>query len=330
MQQAMLAMPRLCGWQATLAIVSTLAWAASCAGGVNGQSDLAAADLSSGGPVDFAVAPPTVLSGFAYPWAVAWDADSSAWFVANRIIPPAGVPVKSGTAYLSRIAADLSRVDVRWLSGLNAPAGLAVASGKLYLADADEILVIDIASQAVQKRTAVAGVAAYLNGLALDSVAGRAYLADSGGNQIWSYSIPSATSSLLVKSPSLASPQGLAVVGANLIAVSAGSGGGNGTISSIELLSGSLSTLGSFRGNLVGLAYDPNNLCYLVGDAALAFVSRVDLLGGRSVPARNFAADGLQAVAGLAFDPLASRLAVTDPLGNRVAIFSLPLHDSFW
>jgi len=70
-----------------------------------------------------------------------------------------------------------------WLRGLNAPKGLAVYQGKLYIADLTEVVVVDIASATIlQKITAPDSV--FLNDVTVDAQ-GRVYISDTRKNRIY-------------------------------------------------------------------------------------------------------------------------------------------------
>ncbi len=70
-----------------------------------------------------------------------------------------------------------------WLRGLNAPKGMAVFQGKLYIADLTEVVVVDIASATiVQKITAPDAV--FLNDVTVDAEGG-VYISDTRKNRIY-------------------------------------------------------------------------------------------------------------------------------------------------
>lgn len=70
-----------------------------------------------------------------------------------------------------------------WLRGLNAPKGLAVFQGKLYIADLTEVVIVDITSAKIlQKIQAPDSV--FLNDVAIDTQ-GRVYISDTRKNRIY-------------------------------------------------------------------------------------------------------------------------------------------------
>ncbi len=70
-----------------------------------------------------------------------------------------------------------------WLRGLNAPKGLAVYQGKLYVADLTEVVVVDIASAKILNKIK-APDAVFLNDVTVDSK-GVVYISDTRINRIY-------------------------------------------------------------------------------------------------------------------------------------------------
>ncbi|MBU1620576.1 MAG: SMP-30/gluconolactonase/LRE family protein [Gammaproteobacteria bacterium] len=70
-----------------------------------------------------------------------------------------------------------------WLRGLNAPKGLAVYQGKLYIADLTEVVIVDIASAKILNKIK-APDSVFLNDVAVDSK-GVVYISDTRINRIY-------------------------------------------------------------------------------------------------------------------------------------------------
>lgn len=70
-----------------------------------------------------------------------------------------------------------------WLRGLNAPKGLAVFQGKLYIADLTEVVIVDIASATVLNKIK-APDSVFLNDVAIDAK-GMVYISDTRKNRIY-------------------------------------------------------------------------------------------------------------------------------------------------
>lgn len=88
--------------------------------------------------------------GFAAPESVVFDATRDGYFVSNMGTYGAGaVP---GDGFISRLHADGSLAELRWLEGLDNPKGLALANGRLYVGDDRDLVVIDPATGTVLAR----------------------------------------------------------------------------------------------------------------------------------------------------------------------------------
>lgn len=70
-----------------------------------------------------------------------------------------------------------------WLTGLNAPKGLAVYQGKLYIADLTEVVIVDITSAKILKKIK-APDSVFLNDVTVDSK-GVVYISDTRKNRIY-------------------------------------------------------------------------------------------------------------------------------------------------
>lgn len=83
---------------------------------------------------------------------------------------------KDGKGFISRMQPDGSIVQLRWVSGLNAPKGMAMLNGKLYVTDINELVEINVADSTIANRYPVQG-ATFLNDAATDGE--RVYFTDS-------------------------------------------------------------------------------------------------------------------------------------------------------
>ena len=84
---------------------------------------------------------------------------------------------KDGKGSVAKIGLDGKVIAPEWVSGLNAPKGMGLYMGKLYVADLNELVVIDIAGSKIEKRIAVTG-AEGLNDVSV-SKSGIVYVSDS-------------------------------------------------------------------------------------------------------------------------------------------------------
>jgi hypothetical protein len=88
-----------------------------------------------------------------------------------------------GNGYISKLSSNGEIQDKEWVTGLNAPKGLALHDGKLYVSDIDELAVIDTASGEITARHKAEG-ATFLNDVTAHQD-GRVFVSDMMQNQIW-------------------------------------------------------------------------------------------------------------------------------------------------
>lgn len=93
------------------------------------------------------------------PESVLYDNDRDVIYVANIDGNPTE---KDGNGFISILNADGSEKNLKWITGLNAPKGMAVFEGKLYVSDIDELIEIDIKKGEIANKYPAAG-AKFLN-----------------------------------------------------------------------------------------------------------------------------------------------------------------------
>src|SRR5215467_921955 len=74
---------------------------------------------------------------------------------------------KDGKGSIGKVGTDGKIIKVDWVTGLSAPKGMGIYKGKLYAADIDEIVEIDIAKASISKRIPVQN-AQGLNDITID------------------------------------------------------------------------------------------------------------------------------------------------------------------
>jgi sugar lactone lactonase YvrE len=88
-----------------------------------------------------------------------------------------------GNGYISKLSVQGEVQEKEWVTGLNAPKGLALHDGNLYVSDIDELVVIDTASGEITARHDAQG-ATFLNDVTAHED-GRVFVSDMMQNQIW-------------------------------------------------------------------------------------------------------------------------------------------------
>ena len=97
-----------------------------------------------------------------------------------------GAPAeKNGLGFISVLKADGEVLSLDWVTGLNAPKGMGVRGNTLYVADIDQLVIINIEKAEVLEKITIEG-ASFLNDVAL-SADGKVYFTDSDTGIIWIY-----------------------------------------------------------------------------------------------------------------------------------------------
>jgi hypothetical protein len=177
--------------------------------GLRGLSAALAISAASATAVGGELAKMWELTGFANPESALVDAKNGIIYVSNVNGAPDG---KDGNGYISTVSRDGKIINAKWASGFNAPKGLALAGGKLYVADIDVLAEVDTKDGKVLK-TYPAKDAKFLNDVAADA-AGNVYVSDMATNTIWR--LAGGTFDVFLKDAKLENPNGLLVEGGNL------------------------------------------------------------------------------------------------------------------
>lgn len=135
----------------------------------------------------------------------------------------AGVPptAKDGDGFIAKISpADGSIIELNWVSGMDAPKGMGIVSGKLYVTNIDEVVEIDIAEGTISNRYVVEG-ATFLNDIDV-SASGEVFITDMGTNKI--HLLKDGVITTVLEDENLGGPNGLLHLGDKMMASSSGAG----------------------------------------------------------------------------------------------------------
>ncbi len=124
---------------------------------------------------------------------------------------------KDGKGSIGKVGLDGKIISVDWVKGLNAPKGIGVYNNMLFVADVDNVVVIDIAKESIVKRIPIEN-ATGLNDVSVDQK-GMVYVTDSKSGKI--YSILNNQPSLFTEG--LNGLNGVLAIGADVYALAAGS-----------------------------------------------------------------------------------------------------------
>ncbi len=117
---------------------------------------------------------------FKTPESVLYDKERNVCYVANM---EGGAQDKDGKGFISRMGKDGSIQELKWVTGLNSPKGMAIKDGNLYVSDITELLVIDLANGKILNRFKAQG-SKFLNDVAVDDK-GRVYVSDMYAHRIY-------------------------------------------------------------------------------------------------------------------------------------------------
>ncbi len=138
------------------------------------------------------------------PESVKYNADRNEIYVSNIN----GAPTeKNGQGFISKISPDGKIISLKWISGLNAPKGMALWQNKLYVSDIDRIVEIDADKGKIIQRYNAPG-AAFFNDVAVDE-AGHVYVSDMAAANSVIYQLFKGNVSVFLKGPEISSPNGL-------------------------------------------------------------------------------------------------------------------------
>lgn len=194
---------------------------------------------------------------FQQPESVVYDSQRDLLFVSNVNGAPNEV---DGNGYISQLSVDGKLIEQHWLTGLDAPKGLAIVGDTLYVADINQLVAIDIKHKKISKRYPVSG-AKFLNDVVADT-AGNVYVSDMLTDTI--HRLTQGKLEVWLHDDALEYPNGLLIEGDNLIVASWGvmtDGFATdiaGHLKTIDLASKKIQSLGDKTpvGNLDGLESD--------------------------------------------------------------------------
>ncbi len=268
-------------------------------------------------PLLFAVSMVTTVAGFQAPESAYWHAASQSWFVSNV----AGSPTeKDGKGWITRLDANGKRTKERWVDGLNAPKGIRINGRTLYVADIDELVVVDTTRAKVKARLKAPG-ATFLNDVAIGR-GGEVYVSDTLTNAIYRCR-SDRVCEVFAKTEKLEGPSGLLVEGNRLVVAAWGiitdpatfGTKTPGHLLQVDLGTKEITPIGDGQpvGNLDGLEKDGAD--YLVTDWVAGKLLRISKSGTVTV-----LKDGFKNSADLGYDPARRLVAVPEMGGGKVQL----------
>ena len=114
------------------------------------------------------------------PESVLYHSDGDYLFVSNISGKPAE---KNGAGFISRLSTDGEIEQLKWITGLNAPKGMASTVKQLFVSDIDALVIINIQQAKIEQRIEMPN-AKFLNDVTI-TTNGDVYVSDSGDSRIY-------------------------------------------------------------------------------------------------------------------------------------------------
>lgn len=124
---------------------------------------------------------------------------------------------KDGKGSISRLSKTGTPINLEWITGLNAPKGMAKYKQELYVADLTELVVIDIKKATIIKRVPIEG-SVFLNDVTVNSK-GAVFISDSRTGKVHRYENNTTT----IEVENLQGPNGLLSIEDQLLILDRGS-----------------------------------------------------------------------------------------------------------
>lgn len=144
----------------------------------------------------------TISEGLTTPESVLFDSGTTKIYVSNI---NGQASDKDGNGFISVLEPDGKMNTLKWVTGLNAPKGLAIFNGILYVADIDELVEINIKEAKIEKRHKIEN-AKFLNDVTA-SEDGVIFVTDMNDNKI--YALADGNLSLWLEDKRIVKPNGL-------------------------------------------------------------------------------------------------------------------------
>ncbi len=234
-----------------------------------------------------------------------------------------GADTKDGKGSISQVSLDGKMIKADWVSGLDSPKGLALYGGRLFAADIDQLVEIELATGKITNRYPAKG-AKFLNDVAAGPD-GHIYVSDMLTDTIWR--LADGKFEAWVQSDALEFPNGVTVQDGKVLVAAWGKIDGEGFATSvpghvieISIADKSIKAVGSNApiGNLDGIERTGGS-SYLLTDWINGGLFTFDAATGKAVkvlPLSSGSAD-------LGFVPATRMVIVPMMKDNRVLAFTL-------
>jgi len=220
-----------------------------------------------------------------------------------------GNPVdKDNSGFIAKVDLQGNVIDDKWVTGLDAPKGMGIYKGKLYVTDIDNVVEIDIPTGKITKKYTVDG-AKFLNDIAIGPQ-GSVYISDMATNKIIVIG-KDKVAETFVDAKAIKNPNGLLIEGEKLLV------GTDDGIYRIRLDNGRHLRIISIEGGIDGLKSDGEGN-YIISD----WKGKVQLVNPDNKPVILFDTSDLGInAADLEYIPSEKLLLIPTFGDNRVSAF---------
>ena len=174
------------------------------------------------------------------PESVCYDASNDVLYVSNI---QGNSNEKDGKGFISKLSPKGEMLELKWVTGLDAPKGMGVYKGKLYVTNIDELVEIDIEQGKINKRYPLEG-AQFANDIAINKK-GMVFISGMSTGRVYRFQGESAE--IWIESEKLNRPNGLYTTKKNLMI------GTNGFVYKVDYESGELQEYITNTGGIDGL-----------------------------------------------------------------------------
>lgn len=190
------------------------------------------------------------------PESVLYDSGTKLIYVSNINGNPGK---KDGNGFITKLAADGRILKLKWAKALNAPKGMAIFKGKLYISDIDRLICIDLSSGRILQKFLAPG-AQFLNDVAVNEV-GSVYVSDSSGKKSVIYRLKEGKMEAWLKGPEIKNPNGLFYKDGILYIGNSG----DGKIKAVNIETKKITTVANIGSGIDGLILDKEGF-FIVSD----------------------------------------------------------------
>ncbi|NOX45638.1 MAG: hypothetical protein GXO89_01500 [Chlorobi bacterium] len=183
---------------------------------------------------------------------VCYDAERDVLFVSCINGNPTG---KDGSGYIAQVSLEGEIINKKWVSGLDAPKGMGIFNGKLYVTDIDNLVEIDINTAKIENRFPVDG-AKFLNDVTIDPK-GDIYFSDMGTDLV--HKLSNGKVEMFLDNPEISNPNGVLYENGDIVV-----GTKNG-IFAVRISDGKMWHIVKKTGGIDGLKSDGNG-SYIISD----------------------------------------------------------------